>query len=643
MDLSTFHPSSHPPRTGLSASEHYNMRMPRFPRSKLPSFTNWRHRPSDLARVDLRGHRTLWFVQLAGKLIVLCAILTAIGFGGSSRNFSVTTKRVLGSTVDADLQLAFLGLINKIMDLLITKALQITAGVVVTLWMTRQKSEPGVRLADFDLGEELTKPWEACAKFSERWSTFGWKRAGWRRLLVTLPLSVCVLLQGLAINTIGVPKERWYPEPWQPDTAAHPIAKYQGLDWMNFWHQGFLTVGGGDNSWRAMDGYIASSTYLAFQDFTGQMNDTAGDPKTYGWRHFTPRTDYAALDTRHNKSTSFGIAFHDSLIVDTFKWLQANGTPNSRRAIGVQGNMKMAVPSTLVSCRAPLDRSAMEAPSPDSGSVTVDDARTSTMFQLHFRPILSSNFSGVSCDVNFRRVLFPFNIWIINEDAPWTSVNEYNQRYDVDPEAMEYELIDTNITNGLSHQLRATVSRLDNFLQDMNTAQWLLAIARELRSRRPEYISDAEALSPVTALLTNHLLTIAQWGVTLPRDGEKVDSTPLRWQLYGSGPRLPWAWAAVAILAILATALIASLTLSFWHRIVPGEWLRPAGMLVAANSSLPISGLADALDLKKDRSELGMLRIRLGVATPISVVSIVNAERSNGDFVNPNDQYQWTS
>ena len=575
--------------------------------------------------------------------MVLCAILIAIGFGGSSRNFSVKTKQVLGRTVDADLQLAFLGLINKIMDLLLTKALQLTAGVIVTLWMTRPRSSPGARLADFDLGEELTKPWEACGKFSERWSTFGWKRAGWRRFLITLPVSVCVLLQGLAINTIGVPKERWYPEERQPDTAAHPIARYQGLDWMNFWNQAFQTLGGGDNSWRVMDGYIASSTYLAFQDFARLMNETADDPKNYGWRTFTPRTDYTALDTRHNKSTSVGIAFHESLIADTFKWLQANGTTRSRRAIGVQGDLKMAVPSTLVSCRALLDRWDNGTLSQDSGSVIVDDAETSTTFQLHLLPILSNNFSGASCDVIFRRVLFPFNIWVINEDAPWTSVNKYNQKFDIDPEVLGFESIDTNITNALSQQVRATASRLDNFLQDMNTTQWLLAIARELRSRRPEYISDAEALSPSIALLTNHLLTIAQWGVTWPEDGEKVRSSSLRWQLYGSGPRLPWAWAAVTILAILATTLIASLALSFWHRIVPGEWLRPAGMLVAANSSLPVAGLAEALDPKKHRSELGMLRVRLGVAAPIGVVSIVNADRSNGDFVNPNDKYQWTS
>ena len=64
-------------------------------------------------------------------------------------------------------------------------------------------------------------------------------------------------------------------------------------------------------------------------------------------------------------------------------------------------------------------------------------------------------------------------------------------------------------------------------------------------------------------------------------------------------------------------------------------------MLVAANSSLPVSGLADALDLKKSRGELGTLRVRLGVAGSTGVVGIVNAERSNGDFVSLNDKYQW--
>jgi len=87
---------------------------------------------------------------------------------------------------------------------------------------------------------------------------------------------------------------------------------------------------------------------------------------------------------------------------------------------------------------------------------------------------------------------------------------------------MGFDPINADLTVALAQQVRHTVSRLDGFLQDMNIAQWLLAIARELRSRRPEYSSDVEALSPSIALLTNHLLTIAQWNVTWPEDGEKV-------------------------------------------------------------------------------------------------------------------------
>jgi aspartyl/asparaginyl beta-hydroxylase (cupin superfamily) len=66
-------------------------------------------------------------------------------------------------------------------------------------------------------------------------------------------------------------------------------------------------------------------------------------------------------------------------------------------------------------------------------------------------------------------------------------------------------------------------------------------------------------------------------------------------------------------------------------------------MRFSINTLTPVAVLADALHLKKHRSELGMLRVRLGVAFPTDAVSIVNAERSNGDFVNPDDQYQWTS
>lgn len=111
------------------------------------------------------NHRFTWAMHLCCKLIIVGAISTAFGFGGSATVFTIKTKAILGSAVDADLQLAFVGLINKIMDLFVTTTLHFTAGVVLTLWMTQGS---GIRLADFELGEELTKPWAVLSRVDGR-------------------------------------------------------------------------------------------------------------------------------------------------------------------------------------------------------------------------------------------------------------------------------------------------------------------------------------------------------------------------------------------------------------------------------------------------------------------------------------------
>lgn len=229
-------------------------------RPRLHFLTRLRHEPSNLATINLQGHKWTWSIQSCSKLVTIGVLVTAIAFGGASQVFTIKSQAVLGSTVDPDLQLAFLGLINKIMDLFVTlvKILQVTAGVVLTLWMTKAPHF-GIRLADFELAEELTKPWAALSEFQERWSNRGMRDAGWLRLLVTLSTSVCVLLQGLAINTIGVPKERWSPE--LPNiSVSHPLVHLQSVEWGHFWDDAWGTVGGGDKSWLVAESYIASST-----------------------------------------------------------------------------------------------------------------------------------------------------------------------------------------------------------------------------------------------------------------------------------------------------------------------------------------------------------------------------------------------
>ncbi|KAM0723636.1 hypothetical protein Q7P37_000624 [Cladosporium fusiforme] len=613
-------------------------------RHRLQSFTRSPQKPSPLAKVDLGGHKWTWTVQLCSKLVTIGALITAIALGGTSTVFSIKTKTVIGNAVDPDLQLAFLGLINKILDLLVTKALQITASVVLTLWMTQQPHS-GVQLADFELGEELTKPWAALARFRERWSRRGWKNADWSRLLVALPVSICVILQGLAINTIGVPKERWSSE--VPNvTVSHPIMQVQSLDWMNFWDAAWGAVGGGEVSWRVADSFIASSTHGAFRSFAWQLGW-----KPPGWQAFGDNGDehlYPALYTRPNGSSCRGVAVNSSQAVDIFKWLQENGTGNARRAIGINADMKLTFPGTTVLCQP---SSTLSSPDPSDRSVVVENpvstSTPATLFSIRLLPDDSINFEGADCAVHFQRLLFPAHVWVIDEsDAASASVNAYGKQYDIEPEMLPPTSVDTNMTDALAAQLRATMLRLETMTSGMNSTQWLLSVAREVRARRNEvqgaqYKNDIDALAPTVALLTNQLLASARWHTTFNEE-VLIESSSVRWQLFGSGPRLAWAWSAAVILGILALVLSASVVLSIYRRIVPGEWLKAGGMLVAANSSPEIEGLKAALQKPRDELESMHFGVRQARQASLSnVAAIIAVEPPTGRHVKMNESYDW--
>jgi len=72
----------------------------------------------------------------------------------------------------------------------------------------------GIHLIDLGMKDELVKPWVAIASYFKRCTLFGWSGTGLVglfRFLASLAISVCVLLLGVGVNTLGIPKERWYP------------------------------------------------------------------------------------------------------------------------------------------------------------------------------------------------------------------------------------------------------------------------------------------------------------------------------------------------------------------------------------------------------------------------------------------------
>jgi hypothetical protein len=156
------------------------------------------------------------------RVVAIAVLTTGIVWG--STNFRIFLKDIQISwfDVDADLQLALLGFFNKMLDVLLISSLEYTASMLLTTWMTSEdKAKRGATFGDFDLKNELTKPWMALNSFVWRCRRFRWNwksRNSWTslfRFLLCLCISICVLLQGLAINTIAIPKQRWYPN--RPD------------------------------------------------------------------------------------------------------------------------------------------------------------------------------------------------------------------------------------------------------------------------------------------------------------------------------------------------------------------------------------------------------------------------------------------
>lgn len=98
------------------------------------------------------------------RFVAIGALITAIVLGSIQQVYTIKTRTVFGNIIDPDLQLAAVSLVNKIMDMLVTKTLENFAGIILTIAMTtpyllgRQLAWIGASLEDFELRDELIKP-----------------------------------------------------------------------------------------------------------------------------------------------------------------------------------------------------------------------------------------------------------------------------------------------------------------------------------------------------------------------------------------------------------------------------------------------------------------------------------------------------
>ncbi|KAK0658796.1 hypothetical protein DIS24_g4512 [Lasiodiplodia hormozganensis] len=103
--------------------------------------------------------------------------------------------------------------------------------------------------------------------------------------------------------------------------------------------------------------------------------------------------------------------------------------------------------------------------------------------------------------------------------------------------------------------------------------------------------TSMDGLAMVVATILSNYLSTFSWNLE-EIDGMTTTQGPIRWEIYGSGPRLAWQWAIVAVLGINILVQLFDVWLIF-KRQAKGLWLTMGGMLVAANASERMASVTD--------------------------------------------------
>jgi hypothetical protein len=559
--------------------------------------------------------RDLWMTCV--RIIAFAIIIAAVCFGASHKIFAASTSEVLGKEVDTDLKLAFLGFFNKSLDVLLVSSLEYTASLLLTVWMARSGASTvkqparGAKFADFGLKDELTKPWMTIVSFAIRCRQSKWSWGSLLRCLLCLCISISVMLQGLAINTVAVPKKRWYPNkpfvdgwgPMRPQdktvmTVEHPKILLHGVDWYNLLGTGQASVGA--EGYPPWDWGLGLSASLAMIGLTHLVYTVSLPQKN--WQHvYRMALDKDTLTRWTALRTSFEFpdravetfSADDEQITGVFNWLRDTHHQPTASSVGWTGNLTLVVPALNTICTA-FNSSAAEG----SINITASDGTTSAL-SVEFGPVEALEFAGATCSSTFRQALYPVGFWIVDMAKADLSFNDYGHDWDKHLAYLPTIPSDYNIASMLAMQTRDSLVSMKALMPAEGLLNQFLRMGRKLKEFDPAVKDDAAGLSIVTAVLLQNMLSMsnkirAPLRSALGSDhSERITSFPLQWQLYASGPRLPWEWVTVVVLIIALVVLLTSLCVSLRFWIAPGEWTELDGMMRVAQTSPPLEDIGN--------------------------------------------------
>lgn len=220
----------------------------------------------------------------------------------------------------------------------------------------------GVNLLDLDLRSELTQPWTCIYNFHKRRVLWGWRRLGSGgifRFIISLSISSCVLLLGLAINTVGIPKERWYPNLSDSGfqvtdavrrllTITTPRMELHSLDWGDSWNEAWDMVGSGPPSWDAAAALVTTNTYTILGGIGNAYREA--NP---GWNRVTKKTEdfTTGVNTFIRDGTVQTVSVQHFRIREVFEVFRANGSHAFQRdSMGWIAALNITIPMLTTTC-----------------------------------------------------------------------------------------------------------------------------------------------------------------------------------------------------------------------------------------------------------------------------------------------------
>ncbi|KAF3933819.1 hypothetical protein ABW20_dc0110224 [Dactylellina cionopaga] len=481
------------------------------------------------------------------------------------------------------------------------------AGITITSMMVanigkRGKSTPsGASSLDFELANEMTKPWLAIYNFYKRVSLFGFAKIGLRgslKFVLTLLIGVTVLLMTSAINTVALPKQRWTPE----TTYCTPAQRIASLNYSFTENQAYnmgLSLTDAESRTAAL---IAAQSWTATDNiwYTGATHDYWQSLFQSSSRNSDSFPRYTAIKTFQNETITFTVRLKS--VQDLYTRAGNSSDYFARVAQGYAGAFNITVPALTTSCQELLARQGN-----DTFAVRTNptDAPGRPSLQIVLGPSSRyPEFKGANCSLGFQQMYYTPTGWVPSSTysrvtGVWLDRDIYETITDFAPTILPATTYDASIVRSLGNTLNTTLPVIDDFTNGF--VSFMAILVKAVQGRRPESPTGAGAVAPGIAAIVQQTISSGDFS-DIDTDQEVCSS--IRWEVYGSGPRLPWQWAIGVVLAF--GILIAFVDFLAWlnPRVYVAEWISVFGMLTLANGSPKLDAFED-----KDAAEKSLLYV----------------------------------